>query len=99
MKEQADNGANPAETASELERQAYSTSDLLQDLAEECEAQALPKSSDGGSSPGTTSITLSRNNKAGEGGHNSIIKFKNPTTGDEFQIKTAYWQARKKRDT
>ena len=59
----------------------------------------IPKSSDGGSSPGMTSITLSRNNKAGEGGHNSTIKFKNPTTGEEFQIKTAYWQARKKRDT
>lgn len=59
----------------------------------------IPKSSDGGSSPGTTSITLSRNNKAGEGSHDTIIKLKNPTTGDEFQIKTSYWQARKNRDT
>jgi len=59
----------------------------------------IPKSPDAGTTPGMTTFTLSRNSKAGEGGHNSTIKLKNTKTGEEFQMKTAYWQARKKRDT
>ena len=59
----------------------------------------IPKSPDGGSSPGMTTLTFSRNNSAGKGNHDNTIKLKNSSTGDELKIEARYWQARSRRST
>jgi hypothetical protein len=58
----------------------------------------IPKSPDGGSTPGKKAISFSRGS-AGRGTWETNIKFKNATTQEEFVMKTHYWQARRRRST
>lgn len=58
----------------------------------------IPKSPDAGSTPGQKTITLGRGS-TGKGTYETLIKFKNPNTGEELKIKTHYWQARSRRKT
>ena len=57
----------------------------------------IPKSSDGGSTPGKFVVVLSRNNGFGEGTHDSKITYKDSNSSGQLIIKTHYWQARKNR--
>ena len=61
---------------------------------------SVPKSPDGGVTPGMKSVTFNRTStNHGKGTYESILKFKNTTTQEELQIKTHYWQARSRRST
>ena len=61
----------------------------------------IPKSNDGGSTPGKTAITLSRRggeyNK--EGTFDGKVILKDANSAGKLEIKTHYWQARKRRST
>lgn len=58
----------------------------------------IPKSPDGGSTPGQKTISFGRGS-TGKGTYETTIKFKNATTGEELKMKTHYWQARRRRKT
>lgn len=58
----------------------------------------IPKSPDGGSTPGQKSLSFGRGS-TGKGTFETVIKFKNPVTGEELKMKTHYWQARRRRKT
>ena len=58
----------------------------------------IPKSPDGGSSPGQKSITFGRGSTR-KGTYETMIKFRNSNTGEELKMKTHYWQARRRRRT
>ena len=58
----------------------------------------IPASPDGGSTPGTKSMNLSRGS-TGKGTYETDIVFTNATTQETFVLKTHYWQARRRRKT
>lgn len=59
----------------------------------------IPKSNDGGSTPGKFTLKLIRKSNFGKGTHESTITYKDANSSGQLIFKTHYWQARKGRDT
>ena len=59
----------------------------------------IPKSTDGGSTPGKKTVNLSRKGEYGKGEHNGKIILKDANSKGIFTINTHYWQARSGRST
>tara|TARA_R110000822_G_scaffold594_2_gene2664 strand:+ start:1646 stop:2689 length:1044 start_codon:yes stop_codon:yes gene_type:complete len=59
----------------------------------------IPKSNDGGSTPGKFSIKLTRKDNFGKGTHEAKITYKDKNSTGQLLLRTHYWQARSRRDT
>lgn len=59
----------------------------------------IPKSPDGGSTPGKVTLKLSRKGNFGKGTHESKITYKDSNSSGQLIFKTHYWQAYKNRKT
>ena len=59
----------------------------------------IPKSNDGGSTPGKFTLKLVRKDNFGKGTHEATVTYKDTNSSAQLIFKTHYWQARGRRDT